>query len=125
MNSEICGHSITGSRRDAKPRANCRMARAGFRKGSSLPSSALRQRSSAGAPRRKSLATARQAKSKLNGVSFSLSLSSLSLFLYIVEIHILSLCLWQEGLVPETGCAATGSLPNAVYEEVEIRLFRV
>ena len=97
---------------------------AGFRKGSSLPSSALRQRSSAGAPRRKSLATARQAKSKLNGVSFSLSLS-LSLFLYIVEIHILSLCLWQEGLVPETGCAATGSLPNAVYEEVEIRLFRV
>ena len=58
------------------------------------------------------------------GIFFFLSLS-LSLFLYIVEIHILSLCLWQEGLVPETGCAATGSLPNAVYEEVEIRLFRV
>ena len=63
-------------------------------------------------------------QSKLNGVSFFFSLSP-SLFLYIVEIHILSLCLWQEGLVPETGCAATGSLPNAVYEEVESRLFRV
>eukprot|EP00439_Symbiodinium_sp_Y106_P058339 s4982_g8.t1 len=28
----------------------------------------------------------------------------------------------EEGLVPETGCAATGSLPNAVYEEESVPL---